>query len=82
MGRGASPGHVLHPFLLALYTNLAEDEAKLGVCVARTRGGDTEARISCSELQIRYAHPISPGCHQLYIVIVAKPYAWLQEHYF
>ena len=28
-----------------------------------------------SELQIRYAHPISPDCHQLYIVIEAKPYA-------
>src|ERR1700733_6897021 len=25
------------------------------------------------------AHPTSLGCHQLYVVIVAKPYAWLQE---
>jgi hypothetical protein len=31
VGRGSSPGHVLHCFLLALYTNLAADEAKLGV---------------------------------------------------
>jgi len=30
-----TPSHVLHPFLLALYTNLAADEAKLGVCRAR-----------------------------------------------
>jgi len=41
VGRGSSPGHILHPFLLALYTNLAADEAKLGVCRARTRGGGT-----------------------------------------
>ena len=34
-----SPGHILHPFLLALHTNLAADVAKLGVCRARTRGG-------------------------------------------
>ena len=34
---------------------------------------------SALKFYIRYAHPISPGCHQLYIVIVAKPYAWLQE---
>ena len=40
MGRGSSPGHVLHCFLLALHTNLAADEAKLGVwCCARTGGG-------------------------------------------
>jgi len=39
VGRGSSPGHVLHPFLLALYTNLAADVAKLGVCAARTQGG-------------------------------------------
>jgi hypothetical protein len=31
------------------------------------------------EFYIRYAHPTSFSCHQLYIVIVAKPYAWLQE---
>ena len=31
------------------------------------------------DIQTRHAHPISPGCHQLYVVIVAKPYAWLQE---
>jgi hypothetical protein len=30
-----------------------------------------------SELQIRYGHPISSDRHQLYIVIEAKPYAWL-----
>jgi len=42
MGRGSSPGHVLHPFLLALHTNLAADEAKLGVCRARTQGGTLE----------------------------------------
>ena len=29
--------------------------------------------------QIRYAHPTSLDCHQPYKVIVAKPYAWLQE---
>ena len=28
VGRGSSPGHVLHPFLLALHTNLAADVAK------------------------------------------------------
>ena len=40
MGRGSSPGHVLHRFLLALHTNLAADEAKLGVwCCARAPGG-------------------------------------------
>ena len=40
VGRGSSPGHVLHPFLLALHTNLAADVAKLGVCRAHTgRGG-------------------------------------------
>ena len=31
VGRGSSPGHVLHPFLLALHANLAADVAKLGV---------------------------------------------------
>ena len=31
------------------------------------------------KFQIRYAHPISHDFHQLYIVIVAKLYAWLQE---
>jgi hypothetical protein len=31
VGRGSSPGHVLHPFLLALHTNLAADVAKLGM---------------------------------------------------
>ena len=36
VGRGSSPGHVLHPFLLALHTNLAADVAKLGVRRART----------------------------------------------
>jgi hypothetical protein len=47
VGRGSSPGHVLHRFLLALHTNLAADVAKLGVwCCART-GGDSEARIDC-----------------------------------
>ena len=35
----SSPGHVLHPFLLALHTNLAADLAKLGACRARTRWG-------------------------------------------
>jgi hypothetical protein len=35
-----------------------------------------------SELQIRFGYLISPDCRQLYIVIVAKPYAWLQELYF
>ena len=41
VGRGSSPGHVLHPFLLALHTNLAADVAKLGVCVLRAHGGGT-----------------------------------------
>jgi len=41
VGRGSSPGHVLHPFLLALHTNLAADVAKLGVCRTRTQGGGT-----------------------------------------
>jgi len=43
----------------------------------------TRVKISPSDhkarLQIRYAHPISLHCHQLHIVIVAKPYSWLQE---
>ena len=48
MGRGSSPGYVLHPFLLALHTNLAADVAKLGVCRARTRGGgDTGGVTGC-----------------------------------
>jgi hypothetical protein len=34
---------------------------------------------SAPRFQIRHAHPLSLDCHQLYIVIVAKPYAWLQE---
>ena len=42
VGRGSSPGHVLHPFLLALHTNLAADVAKLGVCRARTQGETLE----------------------------------------
>ena len=46
VGRGSSPGQVLHLFLLALHTNLAADVAKLGVCCAHT-GGETEARTSC-----------------------------------
>jgi len=52
VGRGSSPGHVLHPFLLALHTKLAADEAKLGVCRAHTGGGDTGAVIGCSILVI------------------------------
>ena len=52
MGRGSSPGHVLHPFLLALYTNLATDEAKLGVYCARTRGGGTPELVQA-------VHPLS-----------------------
>jgi len=48
VGRGSSPGHVLHRFLLALHTNLAADVAKLGVwCCARTGGGH-EARTDCT----------------------------------
>jgi len=39
VGRGSSPSHVLHPFLLALHTNLAADLAKLGVSRAHTGGG-------------------------------------------
>ena len=42
-GCDSSPGRVLHPLPLALHTNLAIDVAKLGVCVACTRGEDTEA---------------------------------------
>ena len=42
-------------------------------------GGDQAKLNGVQKSQIRYAHPISPDCHQLYIVIVAKPYAWLQE---
>ena len=34
---------------------------------------------SAVRFQIRYAHPMSLDCHQLYIVIVAKPCAWLQK---
>ena len=39
VGCGLSPGHVLHPFLLALHTNLAADVAKLGVSRAHPGGG-------------------------------------------
>ena len=39
MGRGSNPGHVLHRFLLALYTNLAADVAKLGVLLRAPGGG-------------------------------------------
>src|SRR6266576_848797 len=31
-----------------------------------------------ARFQIRYAHPISLGCHQLYIVTVASAYACTQ----
>jgi len=49
VGRGLSPGHVLHPFLLALYTNLATDVAKLGACAARIQGGgDTGGCTDCT----------------------------------
>ena len=34
---------------------------------------------SALKFQIWYAYPISLDFHQLYIVIVAKLYAWLQE---
>jgi hypothetical protein len=37
VGRGLIPGHVLHPFLLALHTNLAADVVKLGVRVTRSK---------------------------------------------
>ena len=30
------------------------------------------------EIQIRYAHLISPGCHQLYVVIVANGCGYMQ----
>ena len=34
--------------------------------------------LGAAGFQIRYAHPISLGCHQPYIAIVANAYAWLQ----
>ena len=35
IGCGLSSGHVLYPLLLALYTDLATDVVKLGMCRAR-----------------------------------------------
>jgi len=49
MGRGLSPSRVLRLFLLALYTNLAINVAKLGVYRAPTLGGgDTGGVTGCS----------------------------------
>jgi hypothetical protein len=72
VGRGSSPGHVLHRFLLALYTNLAADVAKLGVCCART-GGDTEARTSCTrnEFEISQRSPKRGGSILIFQIILA-----------
>ena len=49
VGHGSSPGHALHPFLLALHTNLAADVAKLGASRAHLggEGVDTGGRIPC-----------------------------------
>jgi len=60
VGCGSSPGHALHPFLLALHTNLAADEAKLGVCCAY-RGGDTGGRPGCMNprFQDKVSHRLS-----------------------
>ena len=61
MGRGSSPGHVLHPFLLALHTNLAADVAKLGV-VSRAHGrGDTGAVTGCKKT-LPAAPTVCRGC--------------------
>ena len=62
----------------------------IGVALENYSGWPGESTAMCTtsfhpplarapEFYIRYAHPISPDCHQLYIVIVAKPYAWLQK---
>ena len=55
MGRGSNPGHVLHRFLLALYTNLAADVAKLGVVLRAPGGGGTpQGRIKKNPRKSRY----------------------------
>jgi hypothetical protein len=55
MGHNSSPSHVLYPFLLTLYTNLAIDMAKLGVCRARILGGgDTRGVIGYRLMGLRY----------------------------
>ena len=50
MGRGLSPSHVLHPFLLALHTNLAADVAKLGVRRAHIGEEDTRTYTDCNKI--------------------------------
>jgi hypothetical protein len=47
VGHGLSPNHALHPFLLALYTNLGEAQAKLDATAAARTGGDTEPPGPC-----------------------------------
>ena len=61
VGRGSSPGQVLHLFLLALHTNLAADVAKLGVSRAHTGGGgDTGAVTGCRGTKRERQFDISP----------------------
>ena len=55
--RSSGPLWPLHSFLLALHTNLAADAAKLGVCVACTRGGETEGRTDCGQAVIAFDRP-------------------------
>ena len=47
-----SPGHILHPFLLALHTNLAADVAKLGVSRAHAGGIGAVTGCICHEMHI------------------------------
>src|ERR1700733_6152981 len=60
--------------LVALWMYFGPMFHMIYVSVARPASHPPWARF-----QIRYAHPISLDCHQLYIIVVAKPYAWLQE---
>ena len=56
MGRSSSSSQVLHLFLIALYTNLAADVAKLGVSYAYTGGG--RHRRLYRDREVRYPPPV------------------------
>ena len=73
--------NLLHPFLLALRTDLAADVAKLGVYCGDAGAPKQLSTASAVRFQIWYAHPISLDCHQLYIVIVANGCGCTQGHF-
>ena len=57
IGCSLSPSYILHPFLLALHTNLAADVAKLGVSRAHT-GGDTGGLTDCTSDGLEHKTPL------------------------